>query len=75
MTKEQAIYANELQALSDEALRSKVNMKIWLSAYANNNPRSAFHWQCDAAYDECERRNRLDIYKEEHQRLVAEAGG
>ena len=24
---------------------------IWLSAFANNNPRSDYHWRCDACYD------------------------
>lgn len=42
---------------------------IWLSAYANNNYRSDYHWQVDACYDECEKRNKIDIYEKTYDRI------
>jgi len=43
--------------------------KIWLSAYADNNPRSDYHWQCDACYDECVARDKVNIYELAHKRV------
>lgn len=43
---------------------------IWLSAYASNNPRSDYHWQCDACYDECKKRGKEDIYNRAHKANV-----
>ena len=68
-------YLDELLAMDDSHLRDECNHSIWLSAYANNNPRSDFHWRCDACYDECARRDKGEIYSQEHAKLVAEAGG
>ncbi len=68
-------YLAKLTAMTDDQLRHECNDKIWLSAYASNNPRSDFHWQCDACYDECKQRNRPDIYTEEHAKLTREARG
>jgi hypothetical protein len=50
-------YKAKLQSMSDENLFKETKDKIWLSAYANNNPRSCFHWQCDFTYDEWQRRD------------------
>lgn len=68
-------YLDRLAAMSDDALRTECKNKIWLSAYASNNPRSDFHWQCDATYDECSKRGKAEIYSQEHSNLVAEARG
>lgn len=65
-------YIDKIRALEDKALAKECNHTIWLSAYAGNNPRSDYHWRCDAVYDECVRRGRLDIYKAEHEKLVRE---
>lgn len=64
-------YLEELKALTDEKLREACEQMIWLSAYANNNPRSDYHWQCDACYDECSRRGKPEIYANTYKRLVA----
>lgn len=64
-----------LQEGSDIDLRKACAQYIWLSAYANNNPRSAYHWMCDAAYDEAKRRDKVNIYNEEHTALMREAQG
>jgi hypothetical protein len=52
-----------LTTLSDDEFEKKTKDKIWLSAYANNNPRSDYHWQADACYDEAERRGKPQLYK------------
>ena len=70
-----SIYLDKLKAKDDKELREACNQMIWLSAYTNNNPRSDYHWQCDACYDECDRRGKVNIYKQEHAKLVAEARG
>lgn len=62
-------YIERLAAMTEQELRKACSDKIWLSAYASNNPRSDYHWQCDAVYDECVRRGRVDIYSEEHAKL------
>jgi hypothetical protein len=55
-------YIEKLKTLDEEKLFEETKNKIWLSAYASNNPRSDYHWHCDACYDECNRRERPDIY-------------
>jgi len=60
-------YLNELKKMDDKQLRDACEEKIWLSAYASNNPRSDYHWQCDACYDECSRRNKVYIYEQAHK--------
>lgn len=71
---DQQDYATRLAAMTDAQLADECSSKIWLSAYAHNNPRSAFHWQCDACGSECDRRGRTDIYNDTHARLSKEAG-
>jgi hypothetical protein len=57
-------YVEKLHEMDDEKLYDACKETIWLSAYAHNNPRSDFHWMCDACYDECRRRGKADqIYK------------
>jgi len=60
-------YLDKLQTLTDSLLSAECEHMIWLSAYANNNPRSDYHWQCDACYDECDRRNKVEIYSVAHK--------
>lgn len=64
-------YLNRLKTMSDSELKDACNQMIWLSAYANNNPRSDYHWQCDACYDECYNRDKIHIYEQAHESLVA----
>jgi hypothetical protein len=56
-------FADKLASLHDEDFEECTEKKIWLSAYANNNPRSDYHWQADACYEEAIRRGRLNIYQ------------
>ena len=60
-------YLDKLKVMDDKALRSACEEMIWLSAFASNNPRSDYHWQCDACYDECSRRNKSHIYSQAHK--------
>ena len=56
-------YLLKLSNMDEKELFKECKDKIWLSAYANNNPRSDYHWHCDACYDECKSRDRMDIYQ------------
>lgn len=71
---DQQDYDARLAAMTEEQLEDECASKIWLSAYARNNPRSAYHWQCDACFSECSRRGRADIYSDVHARLAKAAG-
>ena len=60
-------YLNKLKAMTDRELKDACKEMIWLSAYANNNPRSDYHWQCDACYDESANRDKVYIYEQAHK--------
>ena len=55
-------YQAKLADMDKVALRKHCEEIIWLSSYAANNPRSDFHWMCDAAFAEAETRDG-DIYQ------------
>jgi len=56
-------YLDRLAKMNNEELLDATEKMIWLSAYATNNRRSDYHWQCDACYDECKRRtDEPDLY-------------
>jgi len=57
-------FVNKLLTMNDNDLQKQCERFIWLSAYANNNPRSDYHWQCDACYDVCAKQNKENIYKQ-----------
>lgn len=57
------VFSDQIASMSDEAFFDTTEKKIWLSAYANNNPRSDYHWQADACYDEAKRRGKPEIYQ------------
>jgi hypothetical protein len=64
-------FADKLARLTDEAFEDEAKSRIWLSAYANNNPRSDYHWQADACYDEAMRRGKSELYTSAHRRASA----
>lgn len=70
----QAEFENKLRSLDSAALFDEAANRIWLSAYANNNPRSCYHWQADACYDECARRERPDIYRSAYRKTYIGCG-
>ena len=69
--KPKASYLELIAKMTDPELQKECESKIWLSAYANNNPRSDFHWHVDACYDECIKRNKPDIYKNAYEKVEA----
>ena len=74
----QEAYKAKLAAMTDEELFAEAKDKIWLSAYAANNPISCFHWQCDATYDESTKRrngnSEESIYSRAHKAAMHDAG-
>ncbi len=63
-------YVHRLQSMTDKQLEDETKDRIWLSAYAANNPRSDYHWQCDFCYNECIRRGKEEIYKKAYDRVA-----
>lgn len=68
-------FIDEIHNMTDEQLRETCEKYIWLSAYANNNPRSDYHWQCDACYDECDSRGKVEVYVKAHKQVVKDVRG
>lgn len=64
-------YINRLRDMSDEELLKEMKDKIWLSAYAANNQRSDYHWQCDATYAVGIKRGKPELYKQAHAEVSA----
>jgi len=67
-------YLARLQAMTDAELRDETEHMIWLSAYAANNPRSDYHWQCDLTYKIWMGRNKIDEYSRAHKAVMAQCG-
>lgn len=68
-------YKVKLQAMTDQDLFTKTKEMIYWSAWANNNPISCFHWQCDYTYDEWNRRKgNTDEYARAHKAVMREHG-
>lgn len=67
-------YRLNLEALDEAALFTETKEKIWLSAYAANNPISCYHWQCDFTYTEWQRRGKVDDYGKAHAEVMKENG-
>jgi hypothetical protein len=55
-------FADRIASADDAAFVKLAEERIWLSTYANNNPRSDSHWQVNACYDEAERRGKPELY-------------
>ena len=60
-------YLDKLAAMTDEQLFQEMKDKIWGSAFASNNNRSDYHWQCDATYDEGVWREKPGLYGQAHK--------
>jgi len=67
-------WAEKLPTLSADAYVKKAADMIWLSAYAANNPLSAYHPMCDLCYDEAVRRGNTDLYSKAHKKAMRDAG-
>lgn len=64
-------YYDKLAGMTDAELYEETKSKIWLSGYANNNPRSDYHWHVDAIYDEWSKRGKVEQYGKAHKEVVA----
>lgn len=62
-------YLDRIAGMTDDELYTETKNKIWLSAYAQSNPRSDYHWHADACYDECSRRGG-EIYDRAYQAVA-----
>jgi hypothetical protein len=60
-------FADRLAKANDAEFLKVAEQFIWLSAYAANNPRSDYHWMCDATYDEAKRRGKPELYDQAHK--------
>jgi hypothetical protein len=60
--------------MTDEEFVSRAETQIWLSAFANNNPRAPAHKETDRAYDEAKRRGKLWLYKKAWNQAYRSAG-
>ena len=65
-------YADKIAALNENEFLKEAEHMIWLSAYASNNRKSDYHWQCDACYTEAQRRGKPELYSEVHRRASAQ---
>lgn len=63
-------YVDRIAAMSDGDLEKETEHKIWLSGYANNNPRSDYHWHVDVCYVECEKRD-SKMYDRAYKHVLA----
>ena len=63
-------FADRLAAADEPEFLRIAEQSIWLSAYAGNNPRSDYHWQADACYDEARRRGNPDLYQQAWDRAA-----
>ncbi len=68
-------YLSKIADMDEEALEKEVEQMCWLSAFANNNSRSDYHWMVDALYDECQNRNKPEIYSAGYEKARASCGG
>lgn len=63
-------YVDKLRAMTDTELSAACDQMIWLSGYAANNPRSDYHWQADACWDEANRREKPQIYAKAYEKII-----
>ncbi len=73
--KPKSLYFERILAMDEEQLHREAKQKIWLSAYANNNPRSDYHWQVDAIYDLYNLRANPNGYKQAYREVYIETFG
>lgn len=71
-------YVKKVFGMTREELLKETEQKIWLSAYANNNPRSDYHWHVDACYDACKKfsndPDQNPLYSEAYEQARASVG-
>jgi hypothetical protein len=74
--KPKADYIRKVFAMTEVELLKECQDKIWLSAYAANNPRSDYHFMCDVCYDASFARDgKAAIYAKAHRIVSKQNGG
>jgi hypothetical protein len=71
--KPRQVFADKIAAEDDAAFLKTAEQYIWLSAYANNNPRSDYHWMADTCYDEAKRRGKPELYTQAFEKAKVSA--
>lgn len=71
--KPRQVFADKLAAATDAEFVEIAKDRIWLSAYADNNPRSDHHWQADACYTEALRRGDESLYRQAWEQVAESA--
>lgn len=67
-------YIAKIAGMTDDELLHETEQKIWLSAYANNNRRSDYHWHVDGCYDEWTYRQKPEQYTVAYEAARRSAG-
>lgn len=62
------------QNLTDDEFITKAEIQIWLSAFANNNPRAPAHEEADKAYVEAQRREKPWLYTKAYNSAYVSCG-
>lgn len=63
-------FLDKIEQQDDVTFQKTTEQYIWLSAFAGNNPRSDYHWQCDACYDEAQVRGKPEIYTRAYKQVA-----
>jgi hypothetical protein len=68
-------FRQSLMVMTDDQLYAECKRYVKLSAYAMNNPSSAYHTRVTNCFDECERRGKRKIYHEAYSEVKNELFG
>jgi hypothetical protein len=68
-------FADRIAGYDEKEYLHHTETIIWLSAFANNNRRSDYHWQAVACFDEAARRGKPELYTKAYNDAVASAAG
>ena len=66
--------AYDWKNMTEEEYLDNAERQIWLSAFANNNPRAPAHKEVDLAYDEAKRRDKTYLYQRAWNRAYRSCG-
>ncbi|PGK51873.1 hypothetical protein CN918_29210 [Priestia megaterium] len=64
-------YVTKVIDMTDEELYKETMRKIYMSAFANNNSRSDYHWHVDVCYEEWEKREKLKEYDRAYKEVTS----
>ena len=74
MPRDAHAYAASIASMTDDELFDEAKTKIWLSAFASNNPSAPSHDDVDAIYAECHKREDTELYRRAHRAVMKECG-